>query len=287
MNNMTLRAISGAIYVGLIIACIFLGNLAFALLVSLLGLIGINEVQTMMSLKAPISTSARVFDYVVAVILFGTLVCCGIYLDFQSSGAAQGYDAFMLIPFCAVFYIPARIIVAVCDKSENPLRGTLCSFLGLLYVVAPLIMLWLAYLNAGKMFVLWTFVLIWLNDTGAYLSGITMGRHKLCERLSPKKTWEGFIGGFCMCIIGGILIALFDSSISSVWFMAVYAAVVSILATYGDLFESLIKRWAGIKDSGNIIPGHGGVLDRIDSLLAIAPLAMLFSFFMVVKMFSY
>ena len=119
---------------------------------------------------------------------------------------------------------------------------------------------------------------IWINDTGAYLSGRTFGRRKLCERLSPKKTWEGFWGGFILTLAAGAATPfVLCQSVDKLPIWVIYAALVSVFATFGDLFESLIKRRLGVKDSGNLIPGHGGILDRIDSLLAVAPFALIMS----------
>ncbi len=149
------------------------------------------------------------------------------------------------------------------------------------YLAWPLLLLYIAYSNYtdGKALVLITFILIWVNDTGAYLSGMSMGRHKMCERLSPKKTWEGFWGGFILCIVAGIVSAMIigHAGLEKMIIWGVYAALVSLFGTFGDLFESLIKRNLNVKDSGNLIPGHGGILDRIDSILAVAPLAALMS----------
>lgn len=119
--------------------------------------------------------------------------------------------------------------------------------------------------------VLTLFILIWLNDTGAYCVGCLIGRHKLFERLSPNKTWEGFFGGFVFAVAAGIAAALLCPSLGmSVVGGAVLGAGVSIVATFGDLFESMMKRHRHLKDSGNVIPGHGGILDRIDSLLLVS-----------------
>ena len=117
---------------------------------------------------------------------------------------------------------------------------------------------------------LWMFILIWLNDTGAFCVGSLFGRHRLCERLSPKKSWEGFWGGMAFCIAAAMIFGAMLYGLN-VWVCGAYGALVSVFATWGDLFESLLKRSASLKDSGNIIPGHGGVLDRFDSLLFTAP----------------
>ena len=129
----------------------------------------------------------------------------------------------------------------------------------------------------GKWAVLAIFVAIWINDTGAYCVGCTLGKHRLCERLSPKKSWEGFWGGFAFAIGWGIACYyLFPQVGLNIYQWILFGAISSIFATWGDLFESMLKRNAGVKDSGNIIPGHGGILDRIDSLLLVSPVIMLF-----------
>jgi phosphatidate cytidylyltransferase len=123
------------------------------------------------------------------------------------------------------------------------------------------------------------FALIWVNDTGAYCVGSTMGKHRLCERLSPKKSWEGFWGGMAFCVIASVIYALIMNY--NVLASVAFGIIVSLFATFGDLFESLLKRSAGVKDSGKLIPGHGGVLDRIDSLLFVAPAAAIYAVFVL------
>lgn len=118
------------------------------------------------------------------------------------------------------------------------------------------------------------FLIIWVNDTGAYLTGITFGKHKLFERVSPKKTWEGFFGGMILAVAGaGFLSSWLGVTGRLMWM--VIAVVVSVAGTYGDLVESMLKRSAGVKDSGTILPGHGGILDRFDSTLTAFPLVYL------------
>lgn len=123
------------------------------------------------------------------------------------------------------------------------------------------------------------FILLWANDTGAYLTGITLGRHRLMERISPKKSWEGFIGGTTLTVLIAWLLSGWLGVIGTGKWIIV-SLIISVTGTYGDLIESMLKRSIGVKDSGTILPGHGGFLDRFDSTLLSFPMVFLFiSFF--------
>ena len=116
--------------------------------------------------------------------------------------------------------------------------------------------------------------MIWCNDTGAYVIGSKFGQHgryRLFPRISPKKSWEGFIGGIFFSVVAAVLMSLFMDNMLSMPLMIGLGFLVSIFATWGDLAESLVKRTVGVKDSGKFMPGHGGILDRIDSLLLVIP----------------
>ncbi|MBQ2289818.1 MAG: phosphatidate cytidylyltransferase, partial [Bacteroidaceae bacterium] len=119
------------------------------------------------------------------------------------------------------------------------------------------------------------FLFIWCNDTGAFFVGCTIGKHKMFERVSPKKTWEGFIGGAVVAIIAGVVMSRFFD-IMNIWQWAGMAAVVVMAGTLGDLVESSMKREMEIKDSSNILPGHGGMLDRFDSTLLAIPCVLIY-----------
>ena len=152
------------------------------------------------------------------------------------------------------------------------------SLASVFYVALPLTMLNALIAKFSPQLALAVFIFIWLYDTGAFLVGCAIGKHRLFERISPKKSWEGVAGGAVFVIAFAIAIscipalnAFFNPQALSIdtWIVMGITAVVA--ATLGDLFESLLKRTAGVKDSGNIIPGHGGILDRIDSLLFVVP----------------
>ena len=123
-------------------------------------------------------------------------------------------------------------------------------------------------------------VAIWANDTGAYIVGSRIGKIRLFPSLSPKKSWEGFFGGMLFSVISTTLLAYFlDVTMFDVTEGIILGIVISVFATWGDLFESMLKRNAGVKDSGSLIPGHGGILDRIDSMLFVIPITTLLVYF--------
>ncbi len=164
---------------------------------------------------------------------------------------------------------------------------------GFIYVVVPLAMLvQLRQQGSGAFLILYILIVVWIGDTAAYYTGRALGRHKLAPRISPGKTWEGTVGSFVGAIISGALVFAYSREISSglisvgllarsqaylppqippLWHFALLSAAINGTAQIGDLAESLLKRGAGVKDSGSILPGHGGMLDRIDALLFAAP----------------
>jgi len=188
--------------------------------------------------------------------------------------------------------IPMMLIIMIVElyrKQEKPFDSLAHTLFSVLYTAIPFSMFpFLAFLRTGLNSILpheniefspgiiiGFFLLLWANDTGAYLSGMSLGKHKLMERISPKKTWEGFFGG----MIAAALVAWFLSGWLGVvdkmhW--VIIALIISIAGTYGDLVESMLKRSMGVKDSGTIMPGHGGFLDRFDSAIISFPLVYLF-----------
>jgi phosphatidate cytidylyltransferase len=124
-------------------------------------------------------------------------------------------------------------------------------------------------------FLLGLYLLTWINDTGAYIVGVSFGKHKMIPSISPKKSYEGLLGGIVFTVVLAAFLPSFLETyrVQSPWFMSLFGVAIASMATIGDLFESVLKRNAGVKDSGSIIPGHGGILDRSDSLLFVIPTA--------------
>ena len=174
----------------------------------------------------------------------------------------------VFIPLFLIVFIPVLI-----RKEGNPILDVAITAIGWLYVVLPFSIFLLIYelpnSNSDWLIISGMFLIIWSNDTFAYLSGRFFGKRKLFERISPNKTWEGTIGGFIFAIVAGLVYAFFTEQ--SFLFWGVGACIVSIGGVLGDLIESKIKRITGVKDSGNIMPGHGGILDRFDAIMFAAP----------------
>jgi phosphatidate cytidylyltransferase len=188
-----------------------------------------------------------------------------------------------------MLFLLTAMIAELYNKEENPFDRLAHTFFPVLYVGLPLCLFpFAAFSHTGLStllphncgvfspgLIIGFFALTWANDTGAYLVGITIGRHRLFERISPKKSWEGFFGGVIFAALLGWLLSGWLGVVSSFQWVVI-ALIVSVFGTYGDLIESMLKRSVGVKDSGNIMPGHGGFLDRFDSALVAFPVVYLF-----------
>lgn len=187
-----------------------------------------------------------------------------------------------------LFIFPLLVTLVALElfrKSKDPVTNISFSIMGILYVVIPLSILnFFAYSpvyynemdintnNYSSLLLVGFFVIQWANDTGAYLFGSLLGKYKLFERISPNKTWEGFYGGAILAITTSIIFGQFFDGETIHWIIV--AIIIVIFGTLGDLTESQIKRSCGVKDSGNFLPGHGGILDRFDGVLFSAPFVL-------------
>ncbi|MFQ5335905.1 MAG: phosphatidate cytidylyltransferase, partial [Flavobacteriales bacterium] len=163
---------------------------------------------------------------------------------------------------------------------EKPTPNAMITLFGVLYISLPFALITFIALPGGGDYNHWGllayFILVWTNDTGAYLAGISMGRHKLAKRISPKKTWEGSIGGFIMTMLAALLMWHLQITSFQLQDWLIISSVVVVFGNLGDLAESNLKRALDLKDSGGLLPGHGGLLDRFDAVLFSAPLVLFY-----------
>lgn len=276
MGNLLTRSLSGIVYVALIVcAILFGGNWGFPSLICLFSILATMEFHSLCDSGKNTPVGVSILDSL------GALVITLSPITFISLTNKVGPLFASSIPLSAfIIYLLARLIYQLYITSDkNPLRCMNVSLAGQLYIGLPLGCASLLYLTGGEALTLTMFLMIWLNDTGAYLTGTMLGKHRLFPRVSPKKSWEGFFGGLVFCVLCAVVLRLGFKTWSPYISLAAfcgYGVVAGIFATWGDLVESLIKRTLGVKDSGFLIPGHGGILDRIDSLLFVAPVTFLY-----------
>ncbi len=200
--------------------------------------------------------------------LMAAAVCLWSYFDGSFVIALAGILVYHVVLFGAVLYSGGALPVK--DVLVCWLSGVIMPFL-----FTSLLRLRMA--NMGKWLLLIPFVMAFLSDTGAYLVGVSIGKHKMCPHISPKKSWEGFFGGIVTAVLGMIVFGAAAQKYLGAdvryGYAAMYGALGALAGVFGDLSMSVIKRQTGIKDYGNLIPGHGGILDRFDSVLITAPLA--------------
>ena len=217
------------------------------------------------------------------------------------SGLFAGITAYVISTLIAcgkipknsfLILIPVMSIIMVIElyrRQDKPFDSLSHTFFSVLYTAVPFSMFpFAAFSRTGLNsllphptiifspgIVIGFFILIWVNDTGAYLTGMSFGHHKLFERISPKKTWEGFFGGIILALVAAWFLSGWLGVVDKTQWVII-AMIVSVSGTYGDLVESMLKRSSGVKDSGTIMPGHGGFLDRFDSAIVSFPLVYLF-----------
>ncbi len=170
----------------------------------------------------------------------------------------------------------ALMALELFSSDADPLRRLAVIWWGVAYIAVPFaMMMHLATMPDGQRLLPGFFLLTWMNDSGAYLIGITFGKHRLMPRISPLKSWEGFWGGAVCALLLSLLLSHWLKTLPlSGWLIT--AVLVVVFGVFGDLFESMLKRYLGLKDSGHFMPGHGGMLDRFDAVLVSFPMVWLY-----------
>lgn len=271
IKNLIIRSLSGLVYVALIVLGVITTQRAFVALCSLLALLASHEFLKMTKPGGEKINHWIDVAFAVIAVLLMSIATIGIF--------AGMYIVVVLLLLPG--YVLARGVMQLYEKREQPINSLAYSMFAQIYITLPLILMPLIYEEMSSIFLLLIFVMIWANDTGAYLVGCSMGRRRLFERISPKKSWEGFWGGMVFTVVVSVLFySVFEDAVPADFrtlpFFIILGIVVSLFATFGDLVESMIKRTLGVKDSGNLIPGHGGILDRIDSLLFVIPAVVVY-----------
>lgn len=276
MQGLSKRVTSALVFVIVMVGGIYAGALPFTVVFGTILLFSVLEYLNLAFTKLEKPDMVKMFFGIfIAVIPFfigGSI----------ATGIIKGQpEIFILTFFIVLLSTSISLLYELSTGTKTPFLATGFSLTGLLYIGIPFGLL-LFIVFKGEVYhpniIMGILLLHWANDTGAYFVGSKLGKHKLLPRISPKKTWEGLFGGIFFAILAANLIALFATELNLVDWI-----VVGILAAFfgalGDLVESMLKRYAGQKDSGNIMPGHGGLLDRFDAFIFSIPFIAAYLYF--------
>ena len=263
LKEILIRTASGIVFLIIVIGSILLHPIAFLLVFAVFTLLGLKEY---FQLTADGQTKP---EYLILGLVLYFLI------------GLIGTGTLDLIYFVwIILVLPLVVIIQLFEKKQN-WHKTGSVFSGYFYVVVPFgLMNWFAMMSnrGGVLYnylLISLFVIVWCNDIFAYLSGSFFGKHKLFERVSPKKTWEGFVGGLIFALLAGFVLSLFFHDLMLIQWL-VLSLIIFVTGTLGDLSESMLKRSAGVKDSGSLMPGHGGILDRFDAVLFATPFVLIY-----------
>ena len=275
MKNLVIRAITGAVYVLALVGCTVRGPQSAFIFFALVAAGCVYEFGTIMNKHYEAETN-RPLSAIAAFIL------CSAVWQYQI-GYGDYVKMFALYGFTLLYIIVSELY----RQADNPIRNWALAFASQIYIALPFSLLPFLSIRYDAVenlmqyewiYTLAIFIFLWTNDTGAYLVGSLFGRYvpyKLFPRISPKKSWIGSLGGVMLTIIAAAVIEHYAAGLP-LWQWIGLALTVCVFGTWGDLVESLIKRQVGIKDSGKILPGHGGFLDRFDSALLAIPGAVIY-----------
>ena len=288
MNETLKRGLSGAVYIILLLTCILYSTESFFILFGIFLIISVHEFCNLIQIH-------KIFPIFFAITFYTVVTLISHYNKLTTDVISQIFKTDLEIPINIKQLDVVLLVIALVVSVKSILFlfydniqkiSTSSKYLYLIgYIILPF--LFITKISFGindynPKIIIGLFILIWTNDTFAYIVGKSVGRTKLFEKISPKKTVEGFLGGILFAVLAGYLISKYyiraspEFSERSIIIWTSIAVIVGIAGTIGDLIESKFKRIAGVKDSGNIMPGHGGILDRLDSAIFVAPIIFLF-----------
>lgn len=270
MKNLIIRALTGIIFVVVLISAICIHPIFFLILFCIITGLTLWEFGGLLK------------HYENANLQRTVNMLGGVYLFIATFVHANGLtDGKIFLPY--LLFIMLTMIAELYYKAPNPINNWAFTLFAQIYCAGSFSMLNFIGAEPGTpgvmsytpLFIMAIFIFVWLDDTGAYLVGSLIGKHKLFERISPKKSWEGFFGGLILALASSQAFAWFAPEINRMNWLGLAATVV-LFGTWGDLIESLLKRTLGVKDSGNVLPGHGGMLDRFDSVMLAVPASYIY-----------
>lgn len=259
MREIIIRALSGLLYVTLLLLAIFSLEVTYLIVFLALGIVVLFEFLKLINITSFVS-------YVLL------LICVAVFCYYKLDRSA------MLVFLTLTITVNLYLIKNLIRPSERYITVAQKYAYTVFYIIGGIVFTILLPSYKGEytsLLVASVFALIWINDTFAFIVGKSIGKHKLLERISPNKTVEGFMGGLFFCCLASVLFYFFTDLLSLVLWVTI-AIVTSVFGTLGDLIQSQLKRQAGVKDSGRIMPGHGGLFDRLDSVIFAAPFLYLF-----------
>ncbi|TKG91150.1 phosphatidate cytidylyltransferase [Puteibacter caeruleilacunae] len=262
MSNFLTRTITGILFVAILMIGIVYSSWSFFVLFLVIQFFSLREFYTL-------SEKAKIFPNYTLGLAAGAYLFVTLYFGLLGVSSMK----------YTLGIIPLGLLIFICElfrKKEKPIENIAYTIMGIVLIALPIALfnffVFPSYI-AGEYFpyiLFGIFIIQWANDSGAYVIGVSFGKHRLFERISPKKSWEGAVGGVLSALLAAFLLSLLVKELSLIHWLVI-GAIISVFGTFGDLVESLYKRTLGVKDSGSILPGHGGMLDRFDSIVFAAP----------------
>lgn len=271
---MLVRAITGFFYISAIISSVLIGGWYLHILFGIVGLLMLQEFAAMFKKSA--YSPNNLLGPIIGFLIYMFAIFWMVYPN--SENETPSYIPLICVIIVGFIWI---VIAELFRNKKHPFVNIALTLTSIIYIVLPFSLINLLSVSSDPELthhifpLLGIFIMIWFSDTFAYLVGRKIGKHKLFERISPKKSWEGFFGGMIFAMISGLVIAYFLNDQPYIQY-AIMGILVATFGTLGDLVESILKRSLDLKDSGTILPGHGGLLDRFDSILIVVPIIFVF-----------